>query len=49
MSVMFIIGRIAITSLPSSSSTTHGRLTSAYVPRIADCGWLMTGVPWKVP
>src|SRR6185437_12778214 len=49
VSVMFISGRIAITSLPSSSSTTHGRLTSAYVPRIADCGWLMTGVPWNVP
>ena len=29
---MFIIGRIAITSWPSSSCTTHGRLTSAYVP-----------------
>ena len=30
-------------------ATTHGRFTSAYVPRIADCGWLMTGVPWNVP
>jgi len=46
---MFMIERIAITSLPSSSWTTQGRLTIAYVPRIAACGWLMTGVPWKVP
>jgi hypothetical protein len=44
---MFIIGRIAITSWPSSSCTTHGRLTSAYVPRMPACGWLMIGVPWK--
>ena len=44
-----MIGRIAITSSPSSSCTTHGRFTSAYVPRIAACGWLITGVPWKVP
>jgi hypothetical protein len=42
-------GLIAIASLPFSSSITHGRLTSAYVPRIADCGWLMIGVPWNVP
>src|SRR5262245_21371066 len=49
VSVRFINGRIAITSLPSSSWTTHGRLTSAYVPRMADCGWLMIGVPWNVP
>ena len=44
-----MIGLIAIASLPLSSVITHGRLTSAYVPRIADCGWLITGVPWKVP
>ena len=42
---MFISGLIAITSLPSSSWTTHGRYTSAYVPRMPDCGWLMIGVP----
>jgi hypothetical protein len=29
VSVMFISGLIAITSLPSSSWITHGRLTSA--------------------
>ena len=46
---MFMIGRIAITSWPSSSWVTHGRFTSAYVPRIPACGWLITGVPWKVP
>ena len=40
---------IAITSSPSSSCTTHGRFTTAYVPRIAACGWLITGVPWNVP
>ena len=44
-----MIERIAIASSPSSSSTTQGRLTTAYVPRIAACGWLMIGVPWKVP
>ena len=44
-----MIGRIAITSEPISSWMTHGRFTSAYVPRIADCGWLMIGVPWNVP
>src|SRR5439155_7930058 len=49
VSVRFMIGRIAITSLPSSSCTTHGRLTTAYVPRIPACGWLITGVPWNVP
>ena len=49
VSVRFMIGRIPIVSLPRSSSTTHGRFTSAYVPRIAACGWLITGVPWKVP
>ena len=46
---MFIIGRIAIASLPASSVTTHGRFDQRYVPRIALCGWLMIGVPWNVP
>src|ERR687887_2260886 len=49
VSVRFMIGRIAITSWPCSSWTTHGRFTTAYVPRIAACGWLMIGVPWNVP
>src|SRR5207244_9391204 len=49
VSVRFMIGRIAITSSPNSSCTTHGRFTTAYVPRIAACGWLMIGVPWNVP
>ena len=40
-----MIGRIAITSWPSSSVTTHGRLTTAYVPRMPAWGWLITGVP----
>ena len=42
-----MIGRIAITSWPCSSCTTHGRLTTAYVPRIPAWGWLMIGVPWN--
>ena len=41
--------RIAIESLPSSSVTTTGRLTTASVSRIATCGWLMTGVAMIEP
>ena len=40
----YIIERIAIESVPSSSVITTGRLTIASVSRIATCGWLITGV-----
>ena len=40
---------MAIESLPSSSVTTTGRLTTASRSRIATCGWLMTGVAMIEP
>ncbi len=41
--------RTAMDSLPKRSSMTTGRLTSAPVPRMAACGWLMMGVSNRVP
>ena len=38
-----------MTSWPVSSCTTTGRLTTAPVPRIATCGWLMIGVSNSAP
>ena len=38
VSVAFMISRTAIPSAPRASWITHGRLTTAYVPRIAACG-----------
>ncbi len=45
----YVMCRIAIESLPSSSVTTTGRLTTASVSRIATCGWLITGVAMIEP
>src|SRR5215207_3710095 len=45
----YIIERMAIESLPSSSVITTGRLTIASVSRIATCGWLITGVAMIEP
>ncbi len=36
-------------SLPSASSITIGRFSTAPMPRIATCGWLMIGVPKSEP
>ena len=41
--------RIAIESLPSSSVTTTGRLTTASVSRMPTCGRLITGVAMIEP
>ena len=40
---------MAITSLPSASLITIGRLTIAPVPRIADCGGTKIGVSNSAP
>ena len=40
---------ITMASLPSSSSITIGRFSMAPMPRIATCGWLITGVPKRLP
>ena len=43
------MSRMAMTWPSRGSEITTGRLTSAPVPRIATCGWLMIGVSIKVP
>src|SRR5215210_3874114 len=45
----YVMCRIAIESLPSSSVSTTGRLTTASVSRIATWGWLITGVAMIEP
>ena len=45
----YIMSRTAITSPSLGSLITTGRLTSAPVPRMATCGWLMIGVSIRVP
>src|SRR5882757_4154179 len=41
--------RIAMESCPSESVITTGRLTTAPVPRMPTCGWLMIGVSVRAP
>ena len=40
---------MAMTSLPSTSTSTTGRFSITPSPRIATCGWLMIGVPKSDP
>ncbi len=43
------MSRIAMISPRFESLITIGRFTSAPVPRMATCGWLMIGVSNRVP
>jgi len=43
------MSRTAMTSPSRGSLRTIGRFTSAPVPRMATCGWLMMGVSNSVP